>query len=247
MTEDFSKYSVFILAAGVGSRLRPLTDSIPKPMVPFGGRPLLEHTITLLRNQGFRNFVMNVHHLPEKIVDHFGNGKKFGVNIAYSDESNELLETAGAIRKAAGRLSDTFILLYGDHMHAFDFRNILRFHNSVGALGTMVLKTSDLPQNGDIAEIDPATRRIIKWYARPHKVAEFSDSLYLNTGFSVFSKKIVDHIPKGRPVKLDAEVIPALVTQGAPLYGFPTAEEILDINTPEKYEIAKQWHLARHK
>src|SRR3989344_9097237 len=197
MTEDFSKYSVFILAAGVGSRLRPLTDSIPKPMVPFGGRPLLEHTITLLRNQGFRNFVMNVHHLPEKIVDHFGNGKKFGVNIAYSDESNELLETAGAIRKAAGRLSDTFILLYGDHMHAFDFRNILRFHNSVGALGTMVLKTSDLPQNGDIAEIDPATRRIIKWYARPHKVAEFSDSLYLNTGFSVFSKKIVDHIPKG--------------------------------------------------
>ncbi len=240
---DISECTVFILAAGAGTRLRPLTDVIPKPMIPIGERPLLENTITLLRDQGFRNFVINLYYLPEKITFHFGDGAKFGVHIIYSDESEGLLETAGAIKKAETSLSDPFLLLYGDHLHRFDFRPLLAFHNENNALATVVLKTSDLPQNGDMVEIDHASKRIIGWHARPHSIEKFSEGFYLNTGFYVFSKKILDAIPTGRPVKLDAEVFPALLAAHSPLYGFPTDDPILDINTKEKYEFAKQWYL----
>lgn len=240
---EICNIKVMILAAGFGTRMSSLTQDVPKIMLPVeDSKPLLEHTICLLRNQGFRKFIVNLHYLPEKIINYFKDGKGFGVEIIYSDESQQLLETAGAIKKAENFLSDDFILIYGDQLHFFDFRPALEFHRRNKALATIILKRSDLPQNGDLVEIDHKTKKINKWHPRPHKFHDFSNDLFLNSGLYVLSKEILNYIPPGSPSKLDIEIFPNLVKQGKAVYGFFAEQDILDIGTPEKYEIAKQWY-----
>lgn len=239
--------AVFLLGAGLGTRLRPITDTIPKVMIPIAEElPLLEHEILLLKSQGFRDFVVNLHYLPEKITSYFGDGSKWGVSIEYSDESDKILGTAGAIRKAAPLLSDPFILMYGDHLHFFDMAKFLQFHNDHHAFASLVLKTSDLPQNGELAEIDPTTSRIVRWHPRPHGIIEFGDKYLLNTGFYVLPKAIIDSIPEGE-VNLDKEVLPPLIASREDIFGYPTAEDILDLGTSEKYEFAKEWYKKENK
>lgn len=239
---DQSKITVAILSAGLGTRLRPLTETIPKVMVPFDDVPLLEHTILLLKGQGFRKFVVNLHYLPEIITEHFGDGKKLGVEIRYSDETDQLLETAGAIKKMEPLLSDPFLLLYGDHVHFYDFQPLLNFHTSHKALATLALKRSDNPQNGEIAEVDPVSNRILVWHTRPHDIKEYSDAYYINSGLYVLSKEILNDIPINQPIKLDGEVLPLLIKTRQDIYGLPTDEHILDIGTLEKYQFAKEWY-----
>lgn len=240
------RMKAFILAAGVGSRLRPITDHIPKPMVPIAeGMPLLEHHVRQLKAQGIREFVFNLHHLAHVITDYFGDGSRFGVHIEYSDETGELLDTAGAVRKAAPMLGDEFLLVYGDQLHFFDYSDLIALHHQQGALATLVVKRSDLPQNGDMVELDTSTGKVTRWHPRPHAFTDFQDALYLNAGLYVLSAKIVDHIPVGRPVSLDREVLPAVLAKGEPLYAIPTEADILDIGTPAKYEYAKEW-FAEH-
>ncbi len=239
---DRSKITVALLSAGLGTRLRPITDTMPKVMVPFEGVPLLEHTILLLRDQGFKKFVINLHYLSEIVVSHFGNGEKWGVEIVYSDETENLLETGGALKKMEPFLSDTFLMLYGDHLHFYNFGEILDFHEKQKALATLVLKHSDIPANGEIAEVDPITRRITAWHKRPHGIEEYGDKYHLNSGLYVLSKKILDFIPTIEPVKLDGQILPSLIQERDDIYGFPTEENILDIGTPEKYKLAQDWY-----
>lgn len=236
--------TVFILGAGLGTRLRPITNTIPKVMVPIAlNMPLLEHEIILLSKQGFRNFVINLHYLPDSIRNYFGDGKKWGVVIRYSDESDHLMGTAGAIKKAEHLLSDDFIFIYGDHAFFFEFPPLLEFHEEKEALATVVLKRSDLPQNGDIAEVDAVTSRIMRWHHRPHDIYDFGDKYFLNSGLYVLSKRILEYIPAETVYQLDMDVLPPLIREGSyDIYAVVTNEDILDIGTPEKYEYAKQWY-----
>ncbi|MGC9968354.1 MAG: nucleotidyltransferase family protein [Minisyncoccia bacterium] len=235
----------FILGAGLGTRLRPLTDTMPKVMVPINkeGKPLLEHSIEWLRDHGITDFVINLHCLPDVITSHFGDGKKWGVHIAYSDETDQLFETGGAFWKAAPLLQDQFLFMYGDELHFIDPHPLIESHfERDDALATIVLKTSDIPSNGEIADFDAATRRITRWQTRPHAVTEYTATSMLNAGLYAFSKKILNYIPPATPIKLDGEVIPRAFAAHETLYAFPTNESILDIGTPEKYEIAKQYY-----
>lgn len=234
-----------ILCAGLGTRLRPLTDTCPKPMLPINGTPLLERIILGLKAQGITEFVLNLHYLPEKITGYFGDGSRFGVSIQYSDESGGLSETAGALKKMELLLNDNFLFIYGDELHAFDFCPLIDFHVKNNALATVVLKRSDVPQNGDIGEVEPVTRRMVAWHARPHAITEYGDRLHVNGGLYVLSKKILDYIPAGRPVKLDGEALPLAMVAGEPIFGWVTDEEILDIGTVEKYRYAQEWHTKR--
>lgn len=238
----------FILAAGVGSRLRPLTDTCPKPMVPINGVPLLERTVMLLKAQGINEFVFNLHHLPDVIRAHFGDGSRFGVSVRYSDETGALLETAGALKKAEPLLHDDFLFLYGDHLHAFNFAPAIAAHRARGAAATVVLKNpahSTDPSTADIVEIDRTTNRIIRCHPRPHAVTALSDTLLKSGGLYVLSKKIIKDIAPDVPVRLDRDVIPRLVASGETVLGFPTEDAILDIGTPEKYRYAEEWHAKR--
>jgi len=236
----------FILCAGLGTLLRPLTEATPKVMLPISqNMPLLEHTIIWFREQGINSFVLNLHFHPEKITSYLGNGEKFGVEIVYSDETDKLMETGGAIKKAKHLLDDQFFLFYGDQLQFFDFMPLAQFHSSMCPLVTIVLKHSEFPRDADLAEIDPVTNKIINWYARPHGIEDYRDNVFANTGIYALSKKIIDYIPEGEPAKLDGEIIPLLLRQNMPLYGFSTEEKILDIGSPEKYELAKKYYLEK--
>lgn len=245
MARPTSEMTALVLAAGIGSRLRPITDTIPKAMVPLTPTlPLLEHVLRQLTLQGIRRFVINLHHHPDAIRGYFGNGARFGAWIQYSDESDQLLDTAGAVRKAAEHLSEDFLLVYADQLHFYDYAPLIALHRRHKPLATVTLKRSDLPQNGDLAEAGPDAR-ITQWYARPHEHRDFGGGKYLNAGMTILSRRIVDHIPAGRPVSLDREVIPELVRSGEPVYGLAVETEILDVGTPEKYAYARQWFSAR--
>lgn len=233
--------TIVILAAGLGTRLRSVNQDLPKVMVPiFQRRPILEHTLIRLKEQGFKNFIVNLHYLPNKITDYFGDGSNLGINIAYSDETDKLLDTAGAIKKIEGQLSDPFILIYGDMVSFLDFRPVLEFHLKNKAIATLVLKRSDHPQNVDLAEIK--SNKIVKWHSRPHSIQEFTPDLYVNSGFYILSKRVLSFIPKNTPTKLDSQIIPKLLISNLPVFGFLSPVEILDIGSPERYEIAKKWY-----
>jgi mannose-1-phosphate guanylyltransferase/phosphomannomutase len=231
----------FILGAGLGTRLRPVTDSIPKVMVPIApGKPLLEHQIELLSQQGIKDFVINLHYLPEAITSYFGDGKKWGVRIRYSDESAQALETGGALKKAEALLDDDFLFIYGDQLFFFDFKALIDFHVMHNGFGTIVLKTSDVPENGDILEFDLLTKKIIRSLPRPHGVIEFTETCKLNSGIFALSRKVLEYIPKEIPIKFDGEIVPRILAAGGTFYALPSEEHILDIGTPEKYLFAME-------
>jgi NDP-sugar pyrophosphorylase family protein len=231
-----------ILGAGLGTRLRPITDTIPKVMVPIAtGKPLLAHTIEWMREQGVNRFIINIHYLPEVITSYFGDGRKWGVNITYSDETKQLLDTGGAIKKAQPLLDDQFFFLYGDELNFFNYSNFGEEHIKQGGIGSIVLK-EEIPQDGEVAKFDRASKKIVQWHTRPHHIAQLDDSLLVNAGIYAFSKKILDYIPPAAPIKLDGEVIPRAFADGAVFYAFPTTEPILDIGKPEKYERAMEYY-----
>lgn len=234
------------MGAGRGTRLGSLTETMPKVMLPIGpGKPLLEHTIELLRDQGITDFVINLHTHPDAITEYFGDGKKWGVNIIYSDERDELLETAGAIKKAAPLLRDDFLFLYGDELHFFDFAPLVETHIKNNALASIVLKVSDFPQDGEVAEFDPATKKILRWHTRPHDVVALTENQKVNSGLYVMSKRILEYIPEDGPIKLDGQVLPRAFAAGEDFYAFLATVPILDIGKPEKYEVAKEYYKKR--
>ncbi len=236
------------MAAGLGTRLRPLTNDMPKAMIPIAeGKPLLEHTISFLRNQGVDRFIINLHYLPKKIVDYFGDGGKFGVNITYSDESDCLLETAGAFKKAEDLLDDDFIVNYGDMLHFVDFSPAINLHLKNKAMLTMILKKSISPQSADMAEINLENNKVMNWIFRPHNITDCGDRYFSNSGLYVVSKKILDYIPAGKPVRLETEVLPLLIKNNAGFYGITVSDPVVDIGTPEKYKSGKELYGNRIK
>lgn len=238
-----SDISVLILGAGLGTRLRPLTNNTPKVMLEIApGLPLLGHTITLLKNQGFRNFIINLHYLPEKITSYFGDGRKWGVNVEYSDETEKLMDTGGAIKKVENKLSDPFLFLFGDELHFVNFVEMLEFHREKKAYGTIVMSRGNIPQNGDVAELDE-TGKIVKWRVRPHDITEFGPNQYVNGGLYVLPREITDFIPEGIPYNLDRQVIKKLFDEGRNFYGFVPGHDVQDIGSQKNFEDAKKWYL----
>lgn len=242
MSADNKIKQAVILSAGLGTRLRSLISDMPKVMAPIQGRPLLHNTIELLKNSGIEEFILNLHYLPDVIKNYFGDGGKFGVNIRYSDETDVLLETAGAIKKMEPWLHDDFLMLYGDQVHKHNFLEDIEAHFANNALATVVLKRSGVPEEGDLAEINPLNKEIVGWVARPHDIKDFGERYYLNAGLYALNKKILDFIPSGKPVKLDIDVLPGLVRNRKRIFGAPTNEKILDIGTPDRYLAADEWY-----
>lgn len=231
-----------ILCAGLGTRLRPYTDLIPKPMVPVGGRPLLEHTVLFLKERGVTDFIFNLHYLPEKITAHFGDGSRFGVRIRYSDETAMLMGTGGALKKMEPMLDESFLFMYGDELHRFDFSPVADFHARVGATATIVLGRGADPQDGDIARVDARTKRIIDWYIRPHDITALESDLFFNNGLYVLSKKVTDYITPHAVEGFDRDVLPRAMAAREPIFGWPTGEGIFDIGTPSHYLAGKEWY-----
>jgi mannose-1-phosphate guanylyltransferase len=227
-----------ILAAGRGTRLRPLTDTCPKPMLPISGQPLLEHIVVLLASHGYDELIINLHHLPDQIRVHMGDGSRWSVHITYSYEA-ELLGTAGAVRQVAAELDDeSFLVYYGDNLTNFNLTDMGRAHAGSGAAATIGLLWMDEPCTRGIIGLD-ATGRVDRLVEKPRPDQGFADYL-VNAGTYLLEPQVLDHIPVTGASDFARDVFPAMLRRGAALYGHRMLGDLLSTDTPERYALARK-------
>ena len=233
-----------ILAAGEGTRLRPLTLTQPKPMVPIGDRPLLAITVGMLRRYGITDLAINLHYLPQAITDYFGDGSRFGVEITYSHE-RVLLGTVGAAKQLAVFLDETFLVIYGDVLTNLDYGRLVAFHQARRAALTLSLYRVDNPTEVGLVGID-AEGRITRFLEKPRPEEVFSD--LANSGVLVCEPSILSYVPQGTFYDFGHHLLPQLLAAGERVYGLPLAEDeyLIDIGSPEKYQRAQvEWPLVQ--
>lgn len=205
-----------LLAAGVGSRLRPYTDQTPKPMLPIGGRPILGYNLALLAAAGFDDVAINLHHLPGTVRRYVGDGAAWNVRARYSEES-ELLGTAGALLPLAEDFArGTFAVVYGDNLNDLDLGAMLRAHRARGATATVALYARDDVAHSGVAELGDHDR-IARFVEKP--APGETASHWVSAGVIVAEPALLALIPRDRPSDLGRDVLPALAARGA-LYGF---------------------------
>ena len=235
-----SKVKALILAAGEGTRLRPLTLTRPKPMVPICDRPLLALTVEQLKSHGITDLAINLHYRPEAITDYFGDGARFGVHITYSHES-ELLGTAGAAKQLEPFLDETFVVVYGDVLTDLDYGQLLDYHRQRRPLLTLSLYQVDNPTEVGLVALDDCGR-IVRFQEKPSPAEVFSD--LANSGVLVCEPEILDFISPLVFQDFGHHILPRLLAAGEPVYGFEIApdEYLIDIGSPEKYARAqREW------
>lgn len=223
-----------LLAAGEGRRLRPLTEKLPKPMIPVAGKPILEHNINFLSGWGIREIAINLHHCPEVVMSHFGDGSEFGVSITYSYEP-ELLGTAGAVKKLEHFFEDTFLVFYGDNLINCDLAHLLIFHRAHQGIGTIVLHHRDDVSQSGVAILDQFDR-VTQFIEKPRE--DQVRSHWVNAGIFVLETEVFKYIPSVIPSDFGNEILAELLQQGKRLYGYRLrrGEEIWWIDRMEDYE-----------
>lgn len=182
-----------IMAAGVGSRLMPMTAGVPKPMIPMANQPLMANTVRLLARHGFTELIANLHYHGDQIRAYFRDGSDFGVSMHYSPE-DELLGTAGGVKRCAWFLDDTFVIVSGDALTDIDLTRLMEAHRRRGALATIALKeVPDVEHFGIV--ITDGDQRIRSFQEKPRP--EEALSQVANTGIYVFEPEIFQFIPEG--------------------------------------------------
>ena len=229
-----------IMAGGEGSRLRPLTSNIPKPMLPVANRPLMEHIIELLRQHGITDVVATVQFLSSVIRNYFGDGSDLGVSLSYATEEVPL-GTAGSVMGAQDLLNGTFVVVSGDALTDIDLTDVVRFHRDKGAAATLVLKRMNDPLEFGIVMTDD-DGRIERFLEKPSWGQVFSDTI--NTGIYVLEPDIFDLIPADQPYDFSSELFPMMLDKGLPLYGYVTDAYWTDVGNTEAYLQAQHDILA---
>jgi mannose-1-phosphate guanylyltransferase len=215
-----------VLAAGLGTRLRPITHAMPKPMVPVANRPVMAHILRLLARHGFSETIANLHWFPETIEARFGDGSEYGLELSYSHEQR-LLGTAGGVRNVAGFLGDSFLVVAGDALTDIDFGAMREFHESHDGLATLATKrVADTDQYGVV--IAGGDGRIQGFQEKPDPAEALSD--LANTCIYMFRAEIFDFFPSpgtslaakpdDAPEFADwaMDVFPALLENDIPFY-----------------------------
>ncbi|MEX0619999.1 MAG: NDP-sugar synthase [Solirubrobacterales bacterium] len=228
-----------VLAAGLGTRLRPVTYSVPKPMVPVLNRPVMEHIIGLLRSHGFDQVIANLHWFPETIRDHFGDGSDFGIELSYSFE-DALLGTAGGVRNASNFFEGGFLVISGDALTDIDLTAMREFHESHDGIATLATsKVSDTSQFGVV--ITDEAGRIQGFQEKPDPAEALSD--LANCGIYMFNPEIFDFFPGPGESALASpddpegfadwamDVFPALLESGTPFYSHEVNAYWNDVGT----------------
>lgn len=220
-----------ILCAGEGSRLRPFTKRMPKPMISIAGQPILEYNIRLLARHGIRELVINLHHCPEVVKDYFGDGRAWGVSITYSYES-VLLGTAGAVKEIESFLDETFLVVYGDNLTTCNIKRLCTFHYLKGGVGTIALFYRENPIASGIAELGEKDQ-IVRFLEKPDPDDVFSH--WVNGGLLVLEPEVLTYIPEGQPSDFGRDVFPALLATGLSLYGYRMRDGLWWVDTLEDY------------
>src|SRR6476469_8001246 len=229
-----SRIKAVVMAGGEGTRLRPLTSNQPKPMVPIVGKPCMEHIIDLLRRHGLEDVIVTVAFLPQAIRSYFGSGETLGVDIGYSVEESPL-GTAGSVKRATGRLDDTFLVISGDALCDVDLTGLVEAHRERGASVTIGLKSVENPLEFGIVVTDE-DGRVERFLEKPSWGQVFSDTI--NTGIYVLEPEVLRHVPTDRPYDFSKELFPLLLEMGRPIYGHVCDGYWQDIGNLDQYRQA---------
>jgi NDP-sugar pyrophosphorylase family protein len=226
-----------ILAGGIGSRLRPLTDDLPKPMVPVNNRPFLEYLIDLLRDNGISELVLLLGYLPEKITQYFGDGTGFGINIKYS--IGQVSDKTGTrIKNAEHLLDDHFLLMYSDNYWPLNLGELLEFHARHETLASVTVYTNKdgITRNNTLVDDDG--------YVVKYDKSRQADHLNgVEIGFFVMNKKVLELVPP-RDFSFEEVVFPELIARRQ-LGGYLTDRRYYSIGTPEKLKVTERFLAPR--
>ncbi len=218
-------------AGGLGTRLRPFTDTAPKPMIPVMGKPVLEWHIEQFKKHGVKDFFITLHHLPRIVQDYFGDGSSRGVRIGYAVEK-EPLGSAGGIKLFEERLEDRFYYIYGDTFSLMDYSAMAQSYASrVDPIGMQRVLRADDYADADIAEIDQAGR-FTAIHGKPH--TEKTQKAYRMRGAFILEKKICDFIQPHIATDLAKQTLPAVVEAGKNFYGYECDDYSKGIDTDLK-------------
>jgi len=223
---------VMIMAAGKGTRLRPLTDLVPKPMAPIVNRPALHHILRLLSRHGFREVIINLHHLPEAVTSYVGDGSWLGMEISYSREP-ELLGTAGGVKNNESFLSgDTFLVMSGDSLTDIDLTGLIAAHRRNGSIATLAVKEVVDPSLYGVVVLDD-DNRVVRFQEKP--TLEEARSRLCNCGIYVLEPEIFEYIPGGRFDDFGSRLFPDLLSAGVPFHAEPIGAYWSDVGNLGEY------------
>ena len=234
-----------ILAAGKGTRVRPITHTIPKPMIPILQKPVMEFLLELLREHGFTEIMVNVSHLAEEIENYFRDGQRFGVEIAYSFEGRiedgeligDAMGSAGGLKKIQNFqrfFDDTFVVLCGDALVDLDLTEAVKRHKAKGALASLITKRVPRDQVSSYGVVvTDEDGRVRSFQEKPEVDDAASDMI--NTGIYIFEPEVLDFVPSDQAFDIGSDLFPKLVAAGAPFYALPMEFEWVDIGKVPDY------------
>lgn len=231
-----------IMAGGKGTRLRPLTCNLPKPMVPIANRPMMSHIVELVARHGYDDVSVTLCYLPHVVEEHFGDGRAYGVEMRYFVEEAPM-GTAGSVRNAGKGLRRTFLVISGDALTDIDLTAALDFHRARGALATIILSRVESPLEYGVVITGP-DGRIQRFLEKPGWSEVFSD--WVNTGIYILEPEVLSRIPDDRPYDFSKDLFPKLLAAGAPLYGYLAGGYWSDIGNLEQYR-ESQFDVLRGK
>lgn len=223
------------LCAGLGTRLRPLTDTIPKPLIEIGGKPLLVHHLEAARAAGVTEVAINLHHLGQMIRTAIGDGSSLGLEITYADEP-ELRGSAGAIGGFPGFFDQRFLVIYADVYAEIDFGALAAFHASRSAMMTLAATTADDPTRCGVLTINDETGRVEQFIEKPRTAPA---DVPVNAGFYICEPRVAALVPPGNS-DFGSDLIPLLVATGEPVFAMRVPGPVQDIGTPDGLERARQ-------
>lgn len=224
------------MGGGEGTRLRPLTCRLPKPMVPLCNQPVMEYCLQLLRKHECTHLYVTLHYLADEVISHFGNGSDFGLRIQYSVEQ-EPMGTAGSVGLLRNSLDSTFFVVSGDALTDFDLQKALIFHREKKSMATLVLTSVPNPlEFGVVVTKDDGS--IVKFLEKPTWGEVFSDTV--NTGIYILEPEVFDLIPEGQAFDFSKDLFPEMLSRSMPLFGYVAEGYWCDIGNIEQYRKANQ-------
>lgn len=219
------------MAGGEGSRLRPLTCDLPKPMVNVANKPVMEHIINLLKQYGITEIGITLMYLPQKIRDYFGNGSNWGVNLHYFTEDTPL-GTAGSVKNASDFLDETFVVISGDSLTNINLKNAIDFHYSKKSIATLILTKVDVPlEYGVVLAGDEG--QIEGFLEKPSWGEVFSDTV--NTGTYILEPDVLKYFSRGKKYDFSQDLFPLMLKKKDPIYGYVTRDYWCDIGDLQAY------------
>ncbi len=221
-----------VMAGGEGTRLRPLTTNVPKPLLPVVGEPIMGHLLRLLNKHGIEQAVVTVQYLAASIRSYFGDGDEYGVRLSYATESVPL-GTAGSVKNAEqGLAGEPFLVVSGDALTDIDLTALVEFHQRTGAMVTVALaRKPNVIEFGNVITAEDG--RIERFIEKPTWGQVFSDTV--NTGIYVMAPEVLDLVPADEKVDWSADIFPKLMAAGEAIYGYVTDRYWEDVGTIDSY------------